>query len=398
MRVLYLRNLYWPEDFGGNRYAREVTRRLALRGHDVQVLTGATEHSGRSTAPGDVRVAYFPVRRGSPLATHATNALASWLPLTRTVRRGIDVVLVGSYDVALPLLLQRTRPPSLFFYHSSFYSEAIESLRRGNALRRALYGPVRAYMNAVERHVLTRVERIVAVSDFSQAEIARKAPAARSRTRLIHTGVDTTFYSTPNDRSTIRRQLEIPTDEHVAIVVGRLVGVKRYDRAIDAAAELRRRGLPTTLIVVGDGPDRERLEAHARRQGMTQHVRFLGFLSGTRHRDALWAADIQLCSSEFENLSLALLEGLSIGLPVVGVPTGGTVGLLNAIDPRLLAAEATAAALADTAAPILEDADLRARLAERCRDHVRRHHDWERVVDAVEALAIEVAGTEIHRV
>ncbi len=386
MRILYLRNLYWPADFGGNRYPWEVTRRLARRGHDVRVLTGRTPAAAGSAGPDGVRVSYFPVLRGNPLATHLSNAAAAAPALRATLRAGFEVAMVASYDVALPYFATRSRPPAAFMYHSSLYSEAIERLRHRGAPGRLAHRAIRAYMDAVERRVLGHAQAIVAVSDYSRDEIAAKLPAALARTHLIHTGVDTSFYTPPADRAAAKRRLAITEGDAVAAVVGRLVGVKRYDRAIGAVAALRDQGLRTTLLVVGDGPDRPALEAQAKAAGLGDRVRFLGFRTGEEHRDALWAADIQICSSEFENLSLALLEGLAAGLPVVSVPTGGTVGLLRAIDERLLATGGSVGELAAAAARVLRDPVLRHEVGDRCRAHVVAHHDWERVVDRVESL------------
>ncbi|MGH2500528.1 MAG: glycosyltransferase family 4 protein [Candidatus Limnocylindria bacterium] len=392
MRILYVRNLYWPADFGGNRYPWEVTRRLARRGHDVHVLTGATPIArGRDGVDG-VRISYFPVVRGNPLVTHATNAIASFGPLGRAVRERADVAMVASYDVALAYFARAVRPPSAFMYHSSFYSEAVERLRERGPVGRIMYGAIRAYMDAVERRVLGAAQRIVAVSDFSLTEITVKMPRAAARTRLIHTGVDTAFYAPATGAAASRARLDIAPGDRVAVIVGRLVGVKRYERAIDAIAELRDRGIPTTLLVVGSGPERRRLESRAAQRGVRDRVRFLGFLTGERHRDALWASDVQLCSSEFENLSLALLEGLATGLPVVSVPTGGTIELLRAIDGRLLAESADATSLAEAAARVLSAPDLRAELGARARAHVVERHDWERVVDRLEGLLGELSG------
>jgi glycosyltransferase involved in cell wall biosynthesis len=391
MKILYLRNLYWPADFGGNRYPLEVTRRLARRGHDVRVLTGRTAASAGGAGPDGVRVSYFPVFRGNPLATHLSNAAAAAPALYATLRAGFDVAMVASYDVALPYFTTRSRPPAAFIYHSGLYSEAIERLRHRGAPGRLAHRAVRAYMDAVERRVLGRAQAVVAVSDFSRYEIAAKLPAALARTHLIHTGVDTSFYVPPVDRASAKRRLGIAEGDAVAAVVGRLVAVKRYDRAIAAVTALRDERLPTTLLIVGDGPDRPALEAQAKAAGLGERVRFLGFRTGEEHRDVLWAADIQICSSEFENLSLALLEGLATGLPVVSVPTGGTVGLLRAIDERLLATGVSVGELAGAAARVLRNPGLRSELSARCRAHVIAHHDWERVVDRVESLLCGLA-------
>jgi glycosyltransferase involved in cell wall biosynthesis len=384
--ILFLRNLYWPEDFGGNRYPFEVTARLARRGHRVNVVTGKRSREKRPAMNEAVTINYFRVWRGHPLATHVTNAVAVIPRLLACLRRRPDVVLVSSYDVGLPFFTLRRRPPSAFIYHSSLYSDAVERLGRRAGASRILYRLIRAYMRSLERHVLGGADRIVAVSDFSMTEIVRREPATTSRVSVIPTGVDTQFFAPTKHLGAARLHLGLDPEQNVLIVVGRLVPVKRYDRAIDVVAGLRDRDIDVTLLVVGRGPEQKELEAHARRLGVAHRVRFLGFRSGADLRDALWAADVQLCTSDFENLSLALIEGMAAGVPIAALPTGGTVGLLNAIDPTLLAHSATADALVSTVAELLTDQERRQEAAARSRTYVVKHHDWERVVDQLELI------------
>lgn len=252
---------------------------------------------------------------------------------------------------------------------------------------------VRAYMRFVEHHVLAGADRIVAVSDYSREEIVRREPAAKDRVVLVPAGVDTTFFAPSPDRMAARTRLGLGPHERVAIVVGRLVPVKRYDRAIEVIAQLRAAGLDTVLLVVGQGRERPALERQAERSGVADLVRFLGFRSGAELRDAHWASDVQLCTSEFENLSLALIEGMAAGVPVAALPTGGTVGLLEAIDPGLLAPRVDASDLVPIVRSLLTDAKARDEAAARCRSYIVAQHDWESVVDRLEEVLRFLVGT-----
>src|SRR5438309_10425990 len=326
LKILFVRNLYWPEDFGGNRYPFEVTSRLARRGHRVRVVTGKRVGVTKPAMNGLVEIVYFPVVRGHPLATHATNATAVIPSFVAELRGNPDVVLVSSYDVGLVSSALPRRAPLVFIYHSSFYSEAVERTRASGPLR-PFYAPLRAYMRLVERRVLGNADRIVAVSEFSRAEIVDRLPGAAARIVVIPTGVDSVFFAPPGERErkAARAKLRLAHEQNVAIVVGRLAPVKRYDRAVDVVAGLRDRGIDTTLLIVGDGPERLALQRHADDKGVADRVHFLGYRSGTELRETLWASDVQLCTSEFENLSLALIEGMAAGVPVAALPTGGTV-------------------------------------------------------------------------
>lgn len=400
LRILYVRALYWPEDFGGNRYASEVTTRLARRGHTVDVVTGQPRGQHRPDHNEGVAIHYFPVTRSAPLLTHLSHSLwpTPWLR-SSIARLSPDVILLASYELAVALYgTGRPRAPSVFMYHSSFYSESAQRLAKGGLWRRAAFAAVKRYSRAIERLALGNAQRIIAVSDFSRAEIAERLPAAVERTTVIPTGVDTSFFAPPSGagREEARRALGIRPGQRVACVVGRLSGVKRYDRAVAAVAALHRGGLDLVLLVVGDGQERTALEAQASSLGIAGQVRFLGFQTGEPHRRALHAADVQICCSEFENLSLALLEGLACGLPVVALPTGGTVSLISAIDARLLCDRIDEDSLAAKLRQVLADEAWRQGVGERGRAHVVAQHGWDRIVDQVEQVVGGVVSSSPH--
>ena len=103
------------------------------------------------------------------------------------------------------------------------------------------------------------------------------------------------------------------------------------------------------------------------------------------------AADLQVCTSAFENLSLAILEGMACGTPVLGTPGGGTPELVGQIDAGLVLADDQAHTLADALPAWLADRQRLASLGERARQITVERYDWERVVDGLEAVCAEVA-------
>jgi glycosyltransferase involved in cell wall biosynthesis len=107
------------------------------------------------------------------------------------------------------------------------------------------------------------------------------------------------------------------------VTVGRFVPWKNITGVIDAVAELR----TGTLIVVGEGPERHHLEAHAKK--MLPATVFTGGLS---HKDTLAVleeADVFVLNSTYEGLSHLLIEAMSLGVPTVATDTGGNTELLQ---------------------------------------------------------------------
>jgi glycosyltransferase involved in cell wall biosynthesis len=318
--ILFARNLFLPEDLGGNRYPYETIRRLGARGHRVTVDTPRL-HGRFPELPG-VRYHLYPVWRPHPAVSHFTN-LASATAAARGAGE-FDVAIAGSYDAALALGWARVVPstPLVFLYHSEFYSEWVHA-------RRAIGRLMRRYMAAVERHVFALSARIVAVSEFSATQIRSRLPRATERVQVIPTGVDTDYFVPATDPAAARAAIGARSDEPLVLGVGRLAGVKQFDRLVTAFAVACARGLRARLVIAGDGPERQTLQQLAVTYGVQDRVQLAGYCDRPRLRAFMQAADLQVCSSAFENLSLAILEGMACGTPVLGTPGGGTPELVG---------------------------------------------------------------------
>jgi glycosyltransferase involved in cell wall biosynthesis len=379
-QILFARNLFLPDDLGGNRYPYETMRRLGARGHPVTVATPRL-HGRFPDLPG-VRYHLYPIRRPHPAISHFTNLLGATLALRKVPRH--DVAIAGSYDAALALGWAGVAPstPLVFLFHSEFYSEWVQS----RTLARHL---LQRYMAAAERRVFSLSSRIVAVSQFSARQIRARAPRAADRVRVVPTGVDTAYFQ-PATRAAVRKEIGIGSDEPLVLGVGRLAGVKQFDRLITAFSVACARGLDAKLIIAGGGPERSKLDHLIATYGMQDRIRLAGYCDPPQLRAFMQAADLQVCSSAFENLSLALLEGMACGTPVLGTPGGGTPELVEPIDPGLVLADDHAHTMADALPVWLADRPRLASLGQRARALAVERYDWERVVDGLEAVCSEV--------
>ncbi|MER7014686.1 glycosyltransferase [Saccharopolyspora sp. NPDC000359] len=163
----------------------------------------------------------------------------------------------------------------------------------------------------------------IAVSDTVADRLRRWGMPPRKIT-VIPNGVDfgrVQFDAAARDR--VRQELGTSPDAHVVGVLGRLDPNKRFDLVIEAVAPLL--GQRTKLLVVGDGPDRERLAAVARAHEVAEHVIF----AGQRHDVAavLSALDLFVASSKQETFGLSVLEAMANGLPVLYTTCPALVGI-----------------------------------------------------------------------
>jgi glycosyltransferase involved in cell wall biosynthesis len=113
------------------------------------------------------------------------------------------------------------------------------------------------------------------------------------------------------------------------VTVARLSPEKGLGDLLTAIAELDRVGLQTSTRIVGDGPERDALEAQARRHGILDHVTFRGFVPhGSELVALLDEADLFVLPSHSEGVPHSIVEAMCRGLGVVATPVGGIPGLL----------------------------------------------------------------------
>jgi len=140
---------------------------------------------------------------------------------------------------------------------------------------------------------------------------------AADRIHVLRNGVDLERFH-PASRDALRVSLDI--DSYTLLSVGHLIPSKGHDRVIGALAELP----DVRLIIVGGGPERERLAKLAHRLGVAERVRFTGVLSQDTLRDYYTAADALVLASDREGWANVLLESMACGTPVLASAVGGT--------------------------------------------------------------------------
>jgi len=218
-------------------------------------------------------------------------------------------------------------------------------------------------------------EVVTVSSDLKRHLVAEGFPT--TRVNVIYNGIDVGALPAVGMRARVRKELGIPDNALVVGTVARLDPVKDIPTLIRAVAQRHSAGVPTILLVIGDGSERAHLEASAREVGTPSSVRFLGHRDDAR--DLLAACDLYANSSISEGISLTILEAMAAGLPVVATRVGGTPEIVDASCGRLVPSR-DPDALAATLTALAQDAPLRLALGREARARVEQRFTLDRMI------------------
>ena len=395
MRILTVTDFLYPHITGGaSVLAHEIMRRLAMRGHEVVLLTRR-----RRGLPSHVE--------GMPVHSYwaATREALYPLALVHCVRRvsamldggGFDLVNVHHSYSGLGVEASRrlcSTVPSVFYFHGPWHKEAMAQGEEDDSLRgpRALKYAAR---RAADRFVLRSCTRCVVLSQYMRSEAMSICPGVDGRVTRIPGGVDTERFHMGIDRRQARERLRWRDAETVLLTVRRLaprMGLENLIRAMDLIRSSRPE---VRLVIGGKGPLAERLQALINSLGLTQ-VELAGYIPDEDLPAYYRAADLAVMPSEsLEGFGLSTLEAFACGTPVVATPVGGNGEVLGGPIPDFILDGSDPDHLARG---ILSGIDKLTRpdLSARLRQHAERH-SWSHITDEVEELFAQVCAGDTGR-
>jgi glycosyltransferase involved in cell wall biosynthesis len=210
------------------------------------------------------------------------------------------------------------------------------------------------------------------------------------RNEVIVNGVDVDAFAdrtTFAERAALRRKLEFADEDYVIAMTAAFRPEKNHVQLVEAIAVLRARGIPARALMIGDGEMRGAIEARARALGVHEHVAITGFAHDVRPFVA--AADVAVLCSFTEALSLAALEAMALGKPVVHSAVGGAAEIISPGSTGFLFPVGDTAALVNRLA-VLADGPKRNAMGQRARAAVVKSFSESAMVDAYERLLLEL--------
>lgn len=235
-----------------------------------------------------------------------------------------------------------------------------------------------------ERAFSGRVDRIVCVSE-SVAEHCRRAGYPGGRLHAIPNGIEIEAYR--STRPLPLDELRVGANRGVILFVGRLDEQKGVDWLLAASPRLLERLPGHDLVLVGDGPERARLERQAEAAGIAERVHFVG-----RRDDVpriLRAAKVLVLPSRWEGMPNVILEAMATGIPVVATRVEGVVELLGADLARDQTVDhGDSDALVDCVTRICSEETIARQLGRRNEQRAAQSFSLRRMIEAYESLYV----------
>lgn len=246
--------------------------------------------------------------------------------------------------------------------------------------------------NQLNRLTLPRASRVITVCGPFARQLSG-AGVSPEKISVVHSSIAAPHAPRAVEVSELKTKLGVAEGERVILAVGRLSREKGHVGLVHALEHLRRGAHATKfkLVVVGEGPERERVEAAALSLGLEACVVFAGHTSDVRPFYAL--ADVLALPSHSEGSPLVLLEAMAAGVPVVATAVGGVPEVATDGETALLVPPHDPSAFANALARVLSDATLARSLADKAAAHVAERFSPEaRALALVRIYGALVAG------
>lgn len=246
----------------------------------------------------------------------------------------------------------------------------------------------------VRQWAYRRVDEIVSVADTVTHYLERKWGVGADRVKYLPNGVRAPQTHDPLAVRRQREQLGIQDHEFVFGSTGRMAPVKDFGSAIIALAKLVDRKLPVHLILVGEGPEEDRLASLIAELGMTDRVHLVGHAVDVGH----WLScfDVFVNSSVSEAMSMSVLEAMSVGLPVVATDVGDTHKLIDGTQPcGLLVPPGDPGRMADSMESMLDDEQRRTEFSAVSRSRFLECYSVDAMIDRYQQLYLETCDAPL---
>jgi len=364
MRIVMFSNSFPPGIGGIQAHVSNLAQALTRQGHHVRIVTvrrNKTERV-RDTFAG-LEVTRVPQLNLPKTLTTQYLATSTALLIAMRARGQADVVHYHTFwpDAFTAFVVNRF-VPTVYTAHESRFLIMAEKANYRHRLRLAL----------------RPFEEVIAPST-ELLDVARQLGVSSDRSVFIPNAVDSHEFSPDVSRGVVRSQYGIPIDDKLIVCPRRLVPKNGVDFLIESLPMLRRSLHSFCLLIVGDGPERKKLENRVGELGLRDSVIFTGSKDNADLPYVYADADVVAIPSLKEATSIAALEAMASACAIVATDVGGLPEIIEDGVTGLLVPPRDPEALSLAISRLIRSSDLRRELGRAARARVEKEFTWDHV-------------------
>ena len=232
-----------------------------------------------------------------------------------------------------------------------------------------------------EQRILAKLSRsIICVSSYLQRQIQTELRVLPDKVPVIRNGIPINPIDDDAEiRHRVRQALNLSEDEIVVGCVGRLDTVKNLDLLIDAVHKARAVIPSLRLAIVGEGPCRDHLFQKISQLGLVEAVIFTGLRRDVH--ELLCSFDLYVCSSDYEGVSLSILEAMAARRAIIATAVGGNVEIVSQNETGILVQPRDIQEMVEAIVALSRDSEHRVRLGQQARIFVEKYFSQVRMID-----------------
>lgn len=361
---------YAPFEGGAEVAIREITQRLPVFFFTIFTAKFDVKNSSKELSENVeiLRLGKGSSRRYGALFKKIAYIFQAWQEAERQhQRRRFDLiwVVMASYGGIAALLFKMNHPGI----------KMLLTIQEGDSERHLKFGKF-GMVGIFGKMLMRSADSIQVISSYLRDFSIRQGASAPIE--VVPNGVDEKLFATryrDTEIRSLRGYLGIK-DEYVAVTTSRLVYKNGLDILIDAVAKFKEKRGNIKCLIIGDGPDMEKLKVKCKKLKVENNVVFLGHVRQNDLPLYFAIADMFVRPSRSEGLGNSFLEAMSAGVPVIGTPVGGIVDFLKDGETGFVADPENSDSVAFKMHEILSDPARTKKITQRAQELVLRSYSW----------------------
>lgn len=380
MRIAIFTDTFLPQVNGVVRSIVTTANVLAKHGHSIAIFTINAEKLSKKIKAKelDERIQVYPY---SSFA----------LPTYKELQVRIPTFVPSLYEVY-------RFDPDLIHSHTTF-GIGWEAVMSANFLNIPLIGTHHGFLAEFLKHVkldyrlmkplarrylsfyYNRCDAVISPSEALVKELMQYK--LRRPVYVLSNPVDLKYFSVNKTKESLRKKFHF--NKLTIIHFGRLSYEKSTDLVLKAFAQILNWGIDAQMVIIGDGPERGKLEAVGKKLNIDKSIEFTGILRDNDLTERIAAGDFFVSASTIETQGLVFLEAMALGLPVIGVNAGGVPEYVDNGKNGFIVEPGNVKAIAEAMKKFIDSPELRESFGQNAKESVKKY-DADAIVDKIEGI------------